>query len=148
MKKKSKKKKIKIVSTSKHIKKISNKTYSEWLQHLIDNHDKDFFDTNIEHELLPLPTQFRIFLGDVFNEFGQYVRLLEMRGDLDLKTVLCKKMYDEVVEFLHIKEYDSFFKNKKWYDNFFFALTYVLASAGLENRSIRKAYGLSKGLFG
>ena len=142
------KKQIKIVSKSIHFKKISNNTYSEYLQHLIDNFDKNFFDTHIEAEIIQLPLSFRMLLGEVFHGFGSWIRRYEMTGHIDLKTISCEEIYDEIVEYMKRNKYHSWFKKKKWYDNFFFASSYVLAGAALENRELRKAYGLKKGLFG
>jgi hypothetical protein len=146
--KKKLKKKTKIVSQSKHFKKIANNTYSEYLQHLIDNFDKDFFDTHIEAEIIQLPLSFRALLGDVFHGFGAFIRNYELTGHIDLKTISCKEMYEEIVSYMKMNKYNSFFKKKKWYDNFFFASSYMLASTALDNRDLRKAYGLSKGFFG
>ena len=142
------KKQIKIVSKSIHFKKISSNTYSEYLQHLIDNFDKNFFDTHMEAEIIQLPLSFRMLLGEVFHGFGSWIRRYEMTGYIDLKTISCEEIYDEIVEYMKRNKYHSWFKKKKWYDNFFFASSYVLASAALENRELRKAYGLKKGLFG
>ena len=115
---------------------------------MIDNFDKNFFDTHIEAEIIQLPLSFRMLLGEVFHGFGSWIRRYEMTGHIDLKTISCEEIYDEIVEYMKRNKYHSWFKKKKWYDNFFFASSYVLASAALENRELRKAYGLKKGLFG
>ena len=115
---------------------------------MIDNFDKNFFDNNVEAEIIQLPLSFRMLLGEVFHGFGAWIRMYEMTGRINLKTISCKEIYDEIVDYMKREKYHTWFKKKKWYDNFFFASSYVLASAALENRELRKAYGLKKGLFG
>ena len=147
-KKKKSKKKIKIISKSIHIKKLANRTFSEYLQNIIDKFDKPWLEKHIQIELNPLPKAFTVFIPKLFKELGTYFWALETRGDLDLKSDSCKKIYNTIVDFLHIKKYAVFFVEKNYYDNMFFAFAYGIASSALNSRDIRKLYGIRKGLFG
>ena len=137
-----------IVPQSPHIKKIANITYSEYLQSLIDRFDREFFDKYTDAEVKLLPPPFAQILGHVLKQLGQYIRWLQDKDKVDLTTISTKKMYELLGNFVNIYGHKPWFINKKTYDTLFFIFSYVNASTALDNRDLRKAYGLSKGFFG
>ena len=128
---------------SNHFKKISNKTFSDWMQHLIDNFDIEWLDSHTNREVMILPMGLQTYFADYLQEFGSYVRM----NGIDLTTVSCKKMHGEISNFTKT-EYKNFSKSKKDIDTIFFAYSYSLATLCLTDRSVRKLVGVKKGFFG
>ena len=100
---KTKKKKTKC----KNFKKISNKTFSDWMQHLIDNFDIEWLDSHTNREVMILPMGLQTYFADYLQEFGSYVRM----NGIDLTTVSCKKMHGEISNFTKT-EYKNFSKSR------------------------------------
>lgn len=145
-----KKKKIKkivkkktITSEDKNFKKISNKQFSEWIQRLIDDFDDQWLDSHVNHEVMLLPLGFQTFFADFLSDFGSHLR---HHAKIDLTSIKCKAMYNEIVKFAESKWGN--YLNSKNFDSVFFALSYSIAGICLKDRSARKMFGVSKGFFG
>ncbi len=146
LKKKTTPKKKKIVSSNKHFKRIANRSYSEWIQRLINEFDEQWLSTNVQREICFMPNAIQAYFDEVCMDFGSFLRKKYEEDKIDLHTIKCKEMYSVMIEFSNTK-YDDFFHEDN-FDNLFFASSYVIATVCLSERPFRKLFGVRKGLFG
>jgi len=148
------KKKTTAVSKSIHFKKIANRLFSEYLQNIIDKLDENSLVSNIHGELLPVPLAFQHCFDDYLKKFSTYLVIGKeldsetIKASINIDTLTCKGVYKHMISFIKLMKNNVFIKNKKHYDNIFFATSYNIALSCLNKRSLRKLYGIKKGFFG
>ena len=130
------------------LKKISKKTYSEFLQECLDTYDEKEIEELFVKAFTSTPPMVQKLYKAFLKSFMQTTLLHYTNSDNNgIGEVLTKEVFDQCLKGFVKRNNHTKLVNGK-YEETFFALSYGLIGQALNLREVRKRFGLKKGFFG